>query len=97
METSTAPTADALSSLLAALSRACADGVAGVPAEVLLRWVADAGKLQRGLDAIRVRLAGELATQSAAHLGADGIARRAGHPTPASFLAEPWQISPAEA
>jgi len=97
METSTAPTADALVSLLAELSRACADGVAGLPAEVLLRWVADAGTLQRGLDAIRVRLAGELATQSAAHLGTDGIARRAGHATPASFLAELWPISVAEA
>jgi len=63
----------------------------------LLRWVTDAGTLQRGLDAIRVRLAGELAAQSAVHLGADGIARRAGHSTPASFLAELWQISPAEA
>ena len=97
METSTAPTADALSSLLAALSRECADGVAGVPAEGLLRLVADAGTLQRALDAIRVRLAGELATQSAAQLGADGIARRAGHASAASFLAELWQISGAEA
>jgi len=97
METSTAPTADALVSLLADLSRACADGVAGLPTDDLLRWVTDAGTLQRGLDAIRVRLAGELAAQSAVHLGADGIARRAGHSTPASFLAELWQISPAEA
>jgi len=96
METSTAPTADALASLLAELSRACADGVAGVPAEALLRLVTDAGTLQRGLDAIRVRLAGELATQSAAQLGADGIARRAGHASAASFLAELWQISGAE-
>jgi len=95
METSSTPTADALASLLAELSRACADGVAGVPADDLLRLVADAGTLQRGLDAIRVRLAGELAT--AAQLGADGIARRAGHATPASFLAELWQISGAEA
>jgi len=97
METSTAPTADALASLLADLSRACADGVAGLRADDLLRRVTDAGTLHRALDAIRVRLAGELAAQSAAHLGADGIARRAGHPTPASFLAELWQISPAEA
>jgi len=79
------------------LSRACADGVAGLPADDLVRLVTDAGTLQRGLDAIRVRLAGELAAQSAARLGAEGIARRAGHPTPASFLAELWQISPAEA
>ncbi|MET0805795.1 MAG: hypothetical protein ABWX98_01685, partial [Lacisediminihabitans sp.] len=79
------------------LSRACADRVAGLSADDLLRLVADAGKLQRALDVIRVRLAGELATQSAAQLGADGIARRAGHPTPASFLAELWQISGAEA
>jgi len=93
METSSPPLLD----LLAELSRACADGVAGLPADDLLRLVTDAGTLQRGLDAIRVRLAGELAAQSAAHLGADGIARRAGHPTPASFLAELWQISPAEA
>jgi len=97
METSTADTADALASLLADLSRACADGVAGLPAGDLVRWVTDAGTLQRGLDAIRVRLAGELAAQSAARLGAEGIARRAGHSTPASFLAELWQISPAEA
>ena len=97
METSTADTADALASLLADLSRACADGVAGLPTDDLLRWVTDAGTLQRGLDAIRVRLAGELAAQSAVHLGADGIARRAGHSTPTSFLAELWQISPAEA
>jgi len=97
METSTAPTAEALASLLADLSRACADGVAGLPAGDLLRLVTDAGTLQRALDAIRVRLAGELVAQSAAHLGADGIARRAGHPTPASFLAELWQISVAAA
>jgi len=93
METSSPPLLD----LLAELSRACADGVAGLPADDLLRMLADAGTLQRALDAIRVRLAGELAAQSAAHLGADGIARRAGHPSPASFLAELWQISPAEA
>jgi len=93
METSSPP----LLELFEELSRACADGVAGLPADDLLRLVTDAGTLQRGLDAIRVRLAGELAAQSAAHLGADGIARRAGHPTPASFLAELWQISPAEA
>jgi len=93
METSSPPLLD----LLAELSRVCADGVTGMPAGDLLRWVTDAGTLQRGLDAIRVRLAGELAAQSAVHLGADGIARRAGHPTPASFLAELWQISPAEA
>jgi len=93
METSSPP----LLELFAQLSRACADGVTGMPAGDLLRWVTDAGTLQRALDAIRVRLAGELAAQSAAHLGADGIARRAGHPTPASFLAELWQISPAEA
>ena len=68
-----------------------------VSADDLLRLVADAGTLQRGLDAIRVRLAGELAVQSAVHLGADGIARRAGHASAASFLAELWQISPAEA
>ncbi|MET0806743.1 MAG: hypothetical protein ABWX98_06555, partial [Lacisediminihabitans sp.] len=61
-----------LDTLFAQLSRACSDGVAGLPAEVLLRWVADAGTLQRGLDAIRVRLAGELAAQSAVHLGAEG-------------------------
>jgi len=97
METSTAPTADALASLLAELSRACANGVVGVPADDLLRLVTDAGTLQRALDAIRVRLAGELAVHSAAQLGADGIARRAGHATPASFLAELWQISGAEA
>jgi len=97
METSTASIADALASLLAELSRACADGVAGLPAESLLRWVTDAGTLQRALDVIRVRLAGELATQSAVHLGADGIARRAGHATAASFLAELWQMSVAEA
>jgi len=93
METSSPPLLD----LLAELSRVCADGVTGMPAGDLVRWVTDAGTLQRGLDAIRVRLAGELAAQSAAHLGAEGIARRAGHPTPASFLAELWQISPAEA
>jgi len=95
METFTAPTADALASLLAELSRACADGVAGLPADELLRLVADAGTLQRALDAIRVRLAGELAT--AAQLGPDGIARRAGHASASSFLAELWQISGAEA
>jgi len=83
--------------LFSELARACADGVAGVPAEVLLRWVTDAGTLQRDLDVIRVRLAGELAVQSAVHLGAEGAARRAGHATPASFLAELWQVSPAEA
>ena len=93
METSSPP----LLELFAELSRVCADGVAGLPTESLVRWVTDAGTLQRGLDAIRVRLAGELAAQSAAHLGADGIARRAGHSTPASFLAELWQISVAEA
>ncbi|MET0806306.1 MAG: hypothetical protein ABWX98_04290, partial [Lacisediminihabitans sp.] len=93
METSTAPTADALVSLLAELSRACADGVAGLPADDLLRLVADAGTLQRALDVIRVRLAGELATQ----VGPDALARRAGHASAASFLAELWQISGAEA
>ena len=93
METSSPP----LLELFAELSRACADGVAGLPTESLLRRMTDAGTLQRGLDAIRVRLAGELAAQSAVHLGAEGIARRAGHATAASFLAELWQISPAEA
>jgi len=93
METSSPP----LLELFAELSRECADGVAGLPADDLLRLVTDAGTLHRALDAIRVRLAGELAAQSAVHLGADGIARRAGHPSPASFLAELWQISPAEA
>jgi len=93
METSSPP----LLELFAELSRVCADGVTGMAAGDLLRWVTDAGTLQRGLDAIRVRLAGELAAQSAVHLGAEGIARRAGHSTPASFLAELWQISPAEA
>jgi len=97
METSNPTAASALADLFAELSRVCADAVAGVPAEVLLRWVTDAGSLQRGLDVIRVRLAGELATQSAAQLGADGIARRAGHASAASFLAELWQISGAEA
>jgi len=93
METSSPPLLD----LFAELSRACADGVAGLPADDLLRRMTDAGTLQRGLDAIRVRLAGELAARLAVHLGAEGIARRAGHPTPASFLAELWQISQAEA
>jgi len=93
METSSPP----LLELFEELSRACADGVTGMPAGDLLRLVTDAGTLHRALDAIRVRLAGELAAQSAVHLGADGIARRAGHSTPASFLAELWQISPAEA
>ena len=93
METSTAPTADALASLLADLSRACADGVAGLPADDLVRWVTDAGTLQRALDAIRGRLAGELAAQA----GPDALARRAGHASAASFLADLWQISPAEA
>jgi len=93
METSSPP----LLELFAELSRACADGVAGLSADDLLRWVADAGTLQRALDVIRVRLAGELAVQSAVHLGAEGAARRAGHATPASFLAELWQITPAEA
>ena len=87
----------ALADLLGDLSRACADGVAGLPTDALLRLLADAGTLQRGLDAIRVRLAGELATQSAPHLGGEGIARQAGHATPVSFLAELWQISVSEA
>jgi len=89
METSSPP----LLELFEELSRACADGVTGMPAGELLRLVTDAGTLQRGLDAIRVRLAGELAAQA----GPDALARRAGHATPASFLAELWQISPAEA
>jgi len=89
METST----PALAPQFAELSRACADGLAGLPAEALLRLVSDAGTLQRGVDAIRVRLAGELAAQS----GPDAVARRAGHATSASFLAELWQISVAEA
>ena len=87
----------ALADLLGDLSRACADAVAGLPTDALLRLLADAGTLQRGLDAIRVRLAGELATQSAPHLGGEGIARQAGHATPVSFLAELWQISVSEA
>ncbi|MET0806285.1 MAG: hypothetical protein ABWX98_04185, partial [Lacisediminihabitans sp.] len=89
--------ADLLAGLFGELSRACADGVAGLPADAVLRLLTDAGTLQRGLDAIRVQLAGELAAQSAPHLGSDGIARRAGHATPASFLAELWQISVADA
>jgi len=89
METSSPP----LLELFAELSRVCADGVAGLPAESLLRWVTDAGTLQRGLDAIRVRLAGELAAQS----GPEALPRRAGHASAASFLAELWQISVAEA
>jgi len=91
METSTSTAA--LAELFAQLSRACADGVTGLPADALLRLVTDAGTLQRSLDAIRVRLAGELAAQS----GPDAVARRAGHASPASFLAELWQISVAEA
>ena len=98
METST----DSAAELFAQLSRACADAVAEVsadalPADDLLRLLADAGTAQRGVDVIRVRLAGELCAQSAEHLGAEGIARRAGHTQPASFLAELWQISIAEA
>jgi len=89
--------ADRLADLFGELSRACADGVAGLPADVLLRLVTDAGTVQRSLDAIRVRLAGELVSQSAPHLGTEGIARRAGHASPALFLAELWQISVAEA
>jgi len=89
--------ADRLADLFDELSRVCADGVAGLPADALLRLVTDAGTVQRGLDAIRVRLAGELVSQSAPHLGAEGIARRAGHASPASFLAELWQISVPEA
>jgi len=89
METST----DSVAELFARLSRACADGVAEVSADVLLRLLADAGTAQRGLDAIRVRLAGELAAQS----GADALARRAGHAQSASFLAELWHISVGEA
>jgi len=89
--------ADLLADLFGELSRVCADGVAGLPTDAVLRMLTDAGTLQRGLDAIRVRLAGELASQSTPHLGSDGIARRAGHATPASFLAELWQISVAEA
>jgi len=85
--------ADRLVDLFGELSRACADGVAGLPADALLRLVTDAGTLQRSLDAIRVRLAGELAAQS----GLDAVARRAGHASPALFLAELWQISVAEA
>jgi len=89
METSSPP----LVELFEELSRACADGVAGLPADELLRLVTDAGTLHRALDAIRVRLAGELAAQS----GPEALARRAGHASAASFLAELWQISPAEA
>ncbi|MBK4347206.1 HNH endonuclease signature motif containing protein [Lacisediminihabitans changchengi] len=72
-------------------------GVAGASPEVLLRMIADAGTVQRAVDAIRVRLAGELVEQSAAHLGSEGIARQAGHRHAASFLAELWQISVPEA
>ena len=102
MESSTAAAApadlaDRLVDQFGELSRACADGVAGLPADVLLRMLTDAGTVQRSLDAIRVRLAGELVSQSAPHIGTEGIARRAGHATPASFLAELWQISVAEA
>ena len=98
METST----DSAAELLAQLSRACVEAVAEVLADALsaddlLRLLADAGAVQRGVDVIRVRLAGELAAQSAEHLGADEIARRAGHAQPASFLAELWQISVGEA
>jgi len=93
MKTST----DSAAELFAQLSRACADGVVGVPADELLQLLADAGTAQRAMDVIRVRLAGELCAQSAEHLGAEGIARRAGHTQPASFLAELWQISTAEA
>jgi len=89
METSSPP----LLELFAELSRVCADGVAGLPTDELLRRVTDAGTLHRALDAIRVRLAGELAAQS----GPEALARRAGHASAASFLAELWQISPAEA
>jgi len=64
-----------------------------MPAGDLLRLVTDAGTLHRALDAIRVRLAGELAAQA----GPDALARRAGHASAASFVAELWQISPAEA
>jgi len=85
--------ADRLADLFGELSRACADGVTGLPADALLRLLTDAETLQRSLDAIRVRLAGELAAQS----GPDAVTRRAGHATPASFLAELWQISVPEA
>ena len=89
METSTVSAVE----LFAELSRTCADDVAGLPADDLLRLLADAGTVQRGLDVVRVRLAGELAAQS----GADALARRAGHPQASSFLAELWQISISEA
>ncbi|MBK4346919.1 HNH endonuclease signature motif containing protein [Lacisediminihabitans changchengi] len=86
--------------LLADLSEVCADGfagVAGVASDQLLRMVADSGTVQRAVDAIRVTLAGEVVERSAPHLGAEGMARQAGHSRPATFLAELWQISIPEA
>ena len=65
--------------------------------EQLLGLVAAVGAMQRSIDVVRVQVAGEVAQRSAPHLGAESMARRAGHSRPSSLLAELWQISVTEA
>jgi hypothetical protein len=90
-------TPEALATLFADLSRASGDGIAEAPVDALLRMITDARTLHRAVDAIRVRLAGELVERSAEPRGQAGPARRAGHRHPASFLAELWQLSAPDA
>src|SRR3954447_15291426 len=64
--------------------------------EEFIALTADLGRVRRALEHAETRVAGELAHRSTPHLEADGLARRAGHSKPGLFLAELWQVNPAE-
>jgi hypothetical protein len=64
-------------------------GLFGVAREV--------GRIVRGVDALRLPIAGEVADRSRASLGNDGLAKRAGDARPALMLAALWGVSVAEA
>ncbi|MBK4346014.1 HNH endonuclease signature motif containing protein [Lacisediminihabitans changchengi] len=65
--------------------------------ERFLALTADLGRVARVVATAQTAVAGQLVQRSATHLGAEGLARSAGHSTPALFLAELWQIGPADA
>jgi hypothetical protein len=69
----------------------------GVGDPALLGMLTELGVVQRLVDAIRVRAAGELADRSRESLGAAGLARRACFARPALMLAELWGITVGEA
>ncbi|PJJ55199.1 HNH endonuclease signature motif containing protein [Compostimonas suwonensis] len=77
-----------------ASASATADGAAlSMTDEGLLRVVAAVASLRRMVDAVSVRVAGEVAERSRAELGAEGVARRLGASTVAGLLGQRWGMS----